>query len=470
MIFLVLSTIFILIYDIKHDLPYFLNLFEIIAIIIFIIEWLCRLWISSDIHMIVINSYEEAQERGKDYPLSKMLKEIALKKLSYIFSPMSIIDLLAILPSYRPLRFLRFLLLFRLFKIFRYTQNVNFLMRVFIEKKFEFFTLLLIFIFLVFFASTIIYIFEGVGANDKINSYYDAIYWAVVTITTVGYGDISPVTPEGRFVTIFLIIGGVGMIAFSTSIVTTAMTEKLEEIKENSVIHRIKRLKEYVLLCGYGRVGKILANELKNVGENVVILDIKDEEVKKAEEHGFLVLKSDASDIELLKELSVTNRAKYTLAMTGDDALNLSIILSLKALNSNSTIFSRANDKSSIKKLKIAGAKEIIFPFQAAAVAAVEYFEQPVAYDAIDSILLDRDQPIVDEIEIYKDSFANNKTLKDLNLKKYDLKLLGVVRGDKEKFYFNPKEDEFILKEFDKILLIGHYDDVASLKTDLFKG
>ena len=384
---------------------------------------------------------------------------------------MSIIDLLAILPSYRPLRFLRFLLLFRLFKIFRYTQNVNFLMRVFVEKKFEFLTLSLIFVFLVFFASTIIYIFEGVGANENIASYYDAVYWAVVTITTVGYGDISPVTPEGRFVTIFLIITGVGMIAFSTSIVTSAMTDKFVEVKKNSILYKIKKLKRFVLLCGYGKVGKTLANELIKSGENIVILDPKESEIELVNKERILALKADASDVELLKELAVDKKAKYALVMTGNDALNLSIILSLKSLNSNMVIFSRAHNIHSIKKLKIAGAKEVIFPFQAAAVASVEYLEQPIAYDAIDRILLEYDQPIVDEVEIFKDSFANNQKLKKMAISKHNLKLLGVVRGSQNnKFYFNPKEDEFILQEFDKILVIGYQEDIISFKTDLFRG
>lgn len=129
MIFLVLTTVFILIYEIKHELPLFIDYYEMFAIGVFIVEWLGRLWVSSDIHLEIIEGYEKAQISGSKFKFNKTLGRVLKKKIDFIVSPMSIVDLLAILPSYRPLRILRILLLFRLFKIFRYTQSVNFFVR-----------------------------------------------------------------------------------------------------------------------------------------------------------------------------------------------------------------------------------------------------------------------------------------------------------------------------------------------------
>jgi voltage-gated potassium channel len=470
MIFLVLTTILILILEIKNELPPIVYVYENIAVLIFIAEWLARFWISSDAHLRVIELHTKYEHDGKDSTFKMLFNEGLKSKLNFVISPMSIIDLLAILPSYRPLRVLRFFLLFRLFKVFRYTQSVNFLLKVFVEKKFEFLTLFMFFGFMVFFASTVIYIFEGDGSNDKINSFLDAIYWAVITITTVGFGDITPQTNEGRFVTMFLIIGGISLISFMTSIITTSMTAKLEEVKSYQVINEASKLKSFILICGYGKMGEVLSHELYRTKEKFVVIDINDAQIDLAKKNGYLALKADGSDIDILKELRCDTKLKYAVALTNDDALNLSIILSLKSLNQDITIFSRVNEKDAKDKLEIAGAKEVIFPYMVAAKAAVEYYQQPVSFSAIDNILLERYDPVIDEVDIGHDSRAKNSPLNKIGIKKHNLKVLGVIRGNKNNLIFNPKQDSFVMQEGDVLIVIGDSADIAMFKLDLFKG
>jgi voltage-gated potassium channel len=371
MIFLVLSTIMILILEIKNDLPSWVYNFEAFAIFSFILEWLGRFWVSSDGYKLVIKAHSDI----KDASLWQMIKPALAQKWRFIISPMSIIDLLAILPSYRPLRVLRFFLLFRLFKVFRYTKSLNFLMHVFVEKRFEFLTLLVIFSFMVFFASTALYIFEGTGENPKLENFFDAIYWAVITITTVGYGDISPQTDEGQFITMVLIIGGIGIISFMTSIMTTAMTQKLHEAKSQYVVGEVGKLKEYILLCGYGKMGKVLAHELRDDQRNILIVDQDEDAVEEAKLEKFLALKADASDMDILKELECDSKVKYAVILSNDDTFNLSATLSLRALDNDIHILSRANTLTVAKKLEIAGASEAIYPYSTAALVAIEHVD-----------------------------------------------------------------------------------------------
>ena len=206
MIFLVLSTVAILIYEVNHQLLPWLDTYETIAVIIFIIEWVSRFWVNSHSHRHIIDDYEKSQLLNQPYILKDSLKKIIKEKFYFIISPMSIIDLLAILPYYRPLRILRILMLFRLFKILRYTNSIKQFRHVFVEKKFEFLTLGIMFFMAVAFGSTIIFIYEGAGVNPNIHNYFDAIYWSVITISTVGFGDISPVTIQGRVATLFLVV------------------------------------------------------------------------------------------------------------------------------------------------------------------------------------------------------------------------------------------------------------------------
>ncbi len=471
MIFLVLSTVLILVLEIKHRLPPIVYLYENIAVVIFIVEWLGRLWVSSDAHVSIIEEQQRYELEEIEPSIWMLIRPALRQKMRFIFSPMSIIDLLAILPSYRPLRILRFFLLFRLFKIFRYTQSINFLMRVFVEKRFEFFTLLVLFAFMVFFAATVIFIFEGGGENPNVNNFFDAIYWAVVTITTVGFGDITPHTLEGRFVTIFLIAGGLGIISFVTSIITTSMTEKLNEVKAHHMLQETGKLKQFLLICGYSRMSDVLAENLIQEGQKFLILDISETKIADAVKKRYLAMQADATDIALLRELQVEKKVKKAVVATQDDAINASIILSLKSISPRIEIYARANERKNKPKLYLAGAKEVIFPYESASIAAIEYLGKPVAFDAIDNILLERHDPVIEEIEIGKNMKICGQKLSRIGIKKYHLKVMGVIRGkENRKFYFHPRADRFTLQEQDILLVIGDFDEIASFKLKIFKG
>ncbi len=471
MIFLVLTTVFILIYETKNTLPLWINVYEDFAITVFILEWIGRLWVTSDFHIDIIENYEENELEQKDYTIFELIKPGLTNKIKYIISPLSVIDLLAILPSYRPLRVLRFLLIFRLLKVFRYTEEINYLFRVFIEKKYEFFTIFFIFIFLLFFASTTIYVFEGNGENLKIQSFADAVYWSVITISTVGYGDITPVTPEGKFVTGFLIITGIVLISFVTSVITTSMSERLEYIKSSNTIHKISKLKSFILICGYGRVAKMLAMELKVSHENIVIIDTDDKRVDEALSNGCLAIKADATKAEFLEELNIKKKVSKVVTLVGSDPVNVSIILAIKSINPDIAIYSRVVEENARNKIKIAGADDIIFPYESAALMSYEYLKKPIAIEAVSRVVREYQEPVMDEVEIYDDFTVVGNTLSRIGIVSHNLKLIGVIRSSEDdKFYFNPKKDDFTIIAHDTLVLMGNSSDIFRFKLNLQKG
>ena len=466
MIFLVLTTVFILIYETKNALPIWVKFYEIFALTIFIWEWLARLWVVSDMHLDIIQNYEENDLEQTGYTLWDLIKPAVMNKIKFIFSPLSIIDLLAILPSYRPLRVLRFLLIFRLLKVFRYTENLNYLFRVFIEKKYEFFTIFFIFVFLIFFAGTTIYVFEGTQ-NDKVSNLFDAMYWAIITISTVGYGDITPVTPEGKFITGFLVITGLVLISFVTSVVTTSMSDRMEFIKESNILHQISKLRNFILICGYGRVAKMLALELNVSHEDIVIVDIDSKRVEEAINDGYYAIRADAADVDFLKSIGILKKVNKAVTLVSDDAVNLSIILAIKSLKSDIKIYSRAVNKETSDKLLIAGADEIIFPYDSAALMAYKYIKKPISTEAISRIVKEYQEPVLDEIEIYEDSILIGKTLSKIGLAKHNLKLIGIIRtSEDKKFYFNPKKEKFRLEKDDILVVIGKRSNIYRYKVD----
>ena len=468
MIFLVLSTVGILIYEVNHKLLPWLDTYETIAIMIFIFEWITRFWVSSHSHKFIIADYEESQLLNQPYEIKKSLKKIVKAKLSFIFSPMSIIDLLAILPSYRPLRILRILMLFRLFKILRYTNSIKQFRHVFIEKKFEFLTLAIMFLMAVIFGSTIIFIYEGAGVNPNIDSYFDAIYWSVITISTVGFGDISPVTVQGRIATLFLVIGGISVIAFFTSIITTSLSEKLIVLKEEKVMGEANSLKNFVIICGFGRMGEVLTNEFVKVKQKFIIIDKKNETVNYSNIKNFLSIKGDATNSALLENIGINKGATSLLAITSNDAINLAIVLTARSLNRKINIIAKANNVNSKEKLLLAGASTVILENEITALIAAEYIGQPVAFEAIDDILLNSEGAVMDEVEILDNSNYIGHKLEDIILDQYNLTLIGIIDAqDRKKFTFNPKQDEYILKARDILIIIGHKKSIIQFKIDI---
>ena len=468
MIFLVLSTVGIMIYEVNHKtFPWLIN-YETTAIIIFIIEWLGRLWVISHAHKQIVEDYEKSRLINQQFKLKDSIKTIIKDKIRFIFSPMSIIDLLAILPYYRPLRILRILMLFRLFKLLRYANSIKQFSDVFVEKKFEFFTLAIMFFMAIAFGSTIIFIYEGVGINENIHTFFDAVYWSIITISTVGFGDITPITTEGRIATIFLVVGGLSVIAFFTSIVTTALSVRLLALKEEKVIGEANALKEFIIICGYGRMGKVLAEEFIRINQQFIIIDHKDDVFSHANTQNILSIKGDATDSTFLSTIGINKGASSIVAITDSDAVNLSIILTARSQNQNINIIARANNEKVKKKLFLAGANEVISANETSALVAAEYIGQPIAFEAIDDILLNNAGAIMDEVEIIQNSNFIGHKLENIDFTKFNLTLIGIVEtSNHKKFIFNPTHDQYIIKEADILIIIGHKESVAKFKIEL---
>jgi len=186
MLFLVFISVGILLYDIKHKIHPFFEDFDYFYVTgNFLIEYIIRVWVYNDIRRIIIEEYEESSFVGREYSLKKVFKEIIAKKWEYMKTPFAIIDFLAILPGYRPLRIFRIFVIFRLFKLLRYIHSINTFLEVLANKRFELFILLLAVSFVTFIGGAVIYVFEA-HENPKITSLFEAIYWSLITISTVG--------------------------------------------------------------------------------------------------------------------------------------------------------------------------------------------------------------------------------------------------------------------------------------------
>lgn len=482
MMTLVTLSVFLYIYEVKHGTSAFGELFEQFAVGVFAVEYLLRLWLHDDSHKIVIEHYEKAEFLNLRFRLGPVLWQILLRKWRYATTPFAIIDLLAILPAYRPLRISRVFILLRLFKLFRYAYSVNEFVRVLSEKRFEFYTLAFLLSFMVFASSTAMYVFEGEAEGGQIRDFSDALYWSFVTLFTVGYGDITPQTPEGRVITYLLVVSGVGLVAFLTSLLISAFTEKMDELREHRVYAESEKLKDVIVVCGYGRMGQVVVKKLHEDKTSFVIIDRDRERIALAKKRGYLAILGDASSNDILIKLGIRDRVGTVLSLTGDDVINVYITLTVHYLNPKLNIISRATKPESARKLEQAGANYVIQPFEVVGLTVAEYVGQPVAFEAVHGMASGDKHLRIEAVMVREGTTLDGTRIGDIHFDEIRLILFGVIgtphesREDQQGysmrsrfFYFNPSAD-FHLHPGDILVVFGHEYSITHFKELADKG
>lgn len=467
MIVLVLLSVYLLIYGVHTPFSLMDGVFEQILITLFVIEYLLRAWLSSDVHKIILAHHEKSAYLHCPIHWLDVTKQVFVQKLAYIFTPLAIIDLLAILPSYRPISIFRVLLIFRLFKLFRYFKSLKLFAEVLESKRFELYNLALFLGFLVFIGSTGIYLFEHPTNGGQVSDMFDAAYWSIVTVSSVGYGDIAPQTTGGRLVAMALILTGLGVLSFFISIVVSAFSDKMQDVREDQTYAELKRHKTYVIICGFGRVGRHIALQLEKHRQHFVVIDNKEVNAAKARRLGYQVIHADASKNGVLIKAGIKHKAAAVLCTTGDDVVNVYITLTSRHLNPDIRIISRANSQDNVKKLYQAGADNVISPFEIAAMVVAEYIGQPVAFEAILGIIREEKQFIMETLCVQEGSIVDGMKISEMDFERRKLILVGVISANpthqkhknsyklkNQHFYFNP-EPYFILRKSDLLVVLG---------------
>ena len=481
MICLVMLSVFFLVYNVEHELTETGELFEKCVVVVFIIEYLLRAWLYSDSHRIIIEEYEKAKYLNAHFSLFKSLKRVLGKKLEYMLSLFAIIDLLAILPSYRPLRILRVLLIFRLFKLFRYSNSIKVFSDILSSKRFELITLAIFMGILIFISSLAIYLFENDSIGGNVRDLYDAFYWSIVTLSTVGYGDITPLTIGGRLVTVILILTGLGVLAFFTSIIVAAFNDKMYTLRENRTYAELSRYKNFVIICGFGRVGQEIAKLFEIDKQPFIIIDKDENNVFLAKQKHYLSIQDDASKNAVLINAGINRGATAVLCTTGNDVTNVYVTLTSRYLNPDINIISRANRLDNVNKLYQAGANNVIQPFETAGMLAAEYVGQPVAFEAILGILQNQKHILMETLTVQPGSLLENRQIGELDFTNRKLSLVGVISSNikhqkhrnrykvkNQHFYFNP-EKHFELQEQDILVVLGNKYSIEHFQDQIEK-
>ena len=201
---------------------------------------------------------------------------LAEKKLEYVLNPLSIIDLIAIIPYFQPFRVLRFLVIgARLLRIaYRYRFFAKALTFIFRSISFEFYFLLSFFVFFFLTALIIMYSLEVGAGNPKVRSLFDALYLVVITMTTVGYGDAVPITWEGKVLAMLLGAGGLFIFSMSIATISAGFFNYVQMLKMGMI--SFKDMKNHIVICGWNETAKVVIENLRELGRDIVLITTQD--------------------------------------------------------------------------------------------------------------------------------------------------------------------------------------------------
>lgn len=210
----------------------------------------------------------------------------------------------------------------------------------------------------------ILFIYGVVGSYFimKLN-FIDSVYYSVITMATVGYGDYIPKTGIQKMFATTLALSGVALLAYVFNTLLTNFQERLILFSKGvRKMKLIEKMKDYYIICGYGRVGKVVLNELIERNQNVIIIEKNEEIVEKIEEtDSIIALHEDATDNDLISKLA-GEKCRSVILCTGEDVINIFIVLTIREINPDTWIVSRASKIENISRLKKAGANKVVSP------------------------------------------------------------------------------------------------------------
>ena len=297
-------------------------------------------------------------------------------------------------------------------------------------------------------------------------SFIEALYMTIITIGTVGFKEVRPLSDVGMWFTIMLIIFSLGFLAFLVSLITKHLSERLLSIYnvKTKMEKQISKLKDHVIVVGYGRNGSQAVDELLANHIPVVVIENRPKVIQYIQEDPKITyIDGDATDDSVLHKAGIEN-AKALISALANDADNLFVVITAREINPDLIIISRASAIANDKKLKLAGATNVIMPDKVGGQKMAKLVIQPDINEFVEKIML----PRVGDVSLCELSCSGinpntNKTIGELQIReKTGVSILG-IKQENGQYILNPSSDT-VLKEGIMLFVLGNKEQVRILK------
>jgi len=305
-------------------------------------------------------------------------------------------------------------------------------------------------------------LFEG-------TSFLNGLYLTVITITTVGYGDIAPASTGGRIFTVLLVFSGAGYVMYIFGQITETMVEGgLQHFAERQKMNKkITQMRHHYIICGFGRIGQEICSILQDNGRSFVVIEHEESVVEAIDQLGYPFLKGDAADDDILLSAGILQAHGLVTAVSSDEK-NVYITLTARELNQKLFILARSSGISGAdKKLKRAGATRVISPYSIGARRMAQLIVRPTVVDFLDLAMQVGDLGLrMEELVVSDQAACVGKTLIESGVRrKYGIIVVAIKRAS-EPMLFNPGSETKIMAG-DILIVLGQGGNINELAATL---
>ena len=313
----------------------------------------------------------------------------------------------------------------------------------------------------------ILLFFTGVFGFKLMSGYswVDAVYMTVITVTTVGFGEVQPLDPQAKIFTVFLILTSVVIVGYAFKIITEYIISRndISELKHKKMQKQIDSLSNHIIICGFGRNGKQAAKKLIMHKRSFVVIESNKELIEKHQNDTILFVWGNANEDEVL-QLAGVDRAECLISALPSDSDNVFVVLSARQMNTNIRIISRASNESSYSKLKLAGANNVILPDNIGGDHMASLVVVPDLLEFIDNLSIIGNGSInIEEIaaeELYDTSVI--KTIQDLQLRKNTGCSVIGYKSESGEYVINPEASQKLVPN-SKVIVLGRPEQIQNL-------
>ena len=285
-------------------------------------------------------------------------------------------------------------------------------------------------------------------------SLLDALFMTIVTISTVGYNEVIPLDQGGQIFAIVLIIGGITAIGYTGAVTVEYLVSGHlpARVAQRRKEQALAALRDHFIVCGFGRVGEGIIENLRASGRSVVTIDRNPERCERAEGLGVLTVCGNASSAETLRAAGI-DRAAAVLVSTGNDADNVYTVLSARATAPRIPVIARANTNETVERLTVAGATRVFSPYAAGAQHMVSYVLKPnVAWALAELLDAKSEDMTLEEVSIGAGSGYVGRTIGEVGLRQHGVEVMAIGRDGRQQFLPAP---DVTIRPDDVLVMIG---------------